>query len=450
MPSQIVFGQRLAPQGQDIAAHRERFASLALPLAVALAALAWAGVPWGTFQFDDFLNVVRDPATTDPAALLERLRHGLRPLTRLSYFADARLFGLHAAGFLTVNLLLHLVTAALVFALARRRAATLAAFLAALFFALQPANAEVVAYVSGRSTGLMTPLLLAGLLLYDRGRRVGAYLFFALACLAKEVALIFPLLLLAWEATRGKGELSRPREISGRGAHSSAWRQPIVRETCIALLLAGAIVAALLLRDGYQSILSYSIELRPLLENLLANARAIPIMLSLWARPWALSADHDFDATGHLTASIVGIAFLGSIVWRGDRRAQASPLARAGAALAPDRAAAHELGDREDRPGHGEASVSRVGRSFDCARCRRRRHPFGPAQPGTTLPDGRVDLHAAVRDGWRVAMAGISVARSGVAVVGRDGEGARKVALLEQSRHGTPGRPARCRRRRRV
>jgi protein O-mannosyl-transferase len=308
LSSQVSVGQRVtrvqrsAGREGRLAEHgvgREaRFALLALPLAVALAALAWAGVPWGTFQFDDFLNVVRDPATTDPAALFERLRHGLRPLTRLSYFADARLFGMRAGGFLTVNLLLHLVTAALVFALARRRTTALAAFLAALVFALQPANAEVVAYVSGRSTGLMTPLLLAGLLLYDRGQRVGAYLFFVLACLAKEVALVFPLLLLVWEGTRGGGTS----------------RRATIRDVSMALLLAGAMVAALLVRDGYQSLASYSIELRPLLDNLLANARAIPIMLSLWVRPWALSADHDFDATDHLAASAAGLAILGAIV----------------------------------------------------------------------------------------------------------------------------------------
>ena len=267
-------------------------ASFALPALILFTALSWALVPWGTFQFDDFLNVVRDPATTDATALIERLHHGLRPLTRLSYFIDAQLFGMQAAGFLTTNLFLHIATTALVFALARRRVETLPAFLAALFFALQPANAEVVAYVSGRSTGLMTPLLLGGLLLHDRGQRLGAYALFALACLAKEVALVFPLFLLAWEATR-----DRPRAV-------------VIREVAVALALAAAIAAALFALDGYRSMVSWSLAFRSIGDNLLANGRAIPTMLSLWARPWALSADHDFDAAGHVAASVAGLASL--------------------------------------------------------------------------------------------------------------------------------------------
>ena len=81
---------------------------------------------------------------------------------------------MQAGGFLATNLLLHATTVMLVFALARRRLGHAGALIAALVFAVQPANAEVVAYVSGQSTGLMTPLLLGGLLLYDQGRQLGA------------------------------------------------------------------------------------------------------------------------------------------------------------------------------------------------------------------------------------------------------------------------------------
>ena len=160
----------------------ERHATfICLLLALAATFIAWGAVPWGTFQFDDFRNDLRDPATTEAAVLLERLSHGLRPLTRVSYFLDAQLHGLKAGGFLATNLLLHATTVLLVFALARRRLGHAGALIAALVFAVQPANAEVVAYVSGRSTGLMTPLLLGGLLLHDSGRRIRALLLFSTA-----------------------------------------------------------------------------------------------------------------------------------------------------------------------------------------------------------------------------------------------------------------------------
>jgi protein O-mannosyl-transferase len=261
-------------------------------IAIALTAIAWGAVPWGTFQFDDFRNVVRDPATTDVAVLLERLPHGLRPLTRLSYFLDARLYGMQPTGFLSTNLLLHATTVLLVFALARRRLDTVAALAAALLFAVQPANAEVVAYISGRSTGLMTPLLLGGLLLYDQGKRLGALLLFCLACLAKEHALVFPALVLAWELTRTES------------------RSGGVRDVVITIVLAGIVAVVLLGTDGYRTLLRDALSDKSIGESLLANARAIPQMLSLWVRPWALSVDHEFDQRLHLGASIVGLTFL--------------------------------------------------------------------------------------------------------------------------------------------
>lgn len=81
---------------------------------------------------------------------------------------------MQAAGSLSTNLHLHAITVVLVFALARRRLDNAAALVAALVFAVQPANAEIVAYVSGRSTGPMTQLLLGGLLLYDQEKRFDA------------------------------------------------------------------------------------------------------------------------------------------------------------------------------------------------------------------------------------------------------------------------------------
>lgn len=274
--------------------HNDTFAtSTCVALAIALTGLAWGAVPWGMFQFDDFRNVVLDPANTDTAVLLERLAHGLRPLTRLSYFLDTRLYGVQAAGFLSTNLLLHAVTVLLVFALARRRLGNPAALVAALVFAVQPANAEVVAYISGRSTGLMTPFLLGGLLLHDKGKRFGALLLFALACLAKEHALVFPALVLVWELTRIE---SRPNTV---------------REALVTTIIVAVVVATVLLGlAGYRTLLQHSLTDRPIVENVLVNARAIPEMVSLWLSPWALSADHEFDRRDHLAESIASLVFL--------------------------------------------------------------------------------------------------------------------------------------------
>jgi len=200
--------------------------------AVALLALclaAWAAGLAGGFQYDDLPNIVLDPATAGGEALRERLANGFRPLLRLSYVADHALWGFEGTGFLATNLALHAATVLAVWRLALGRLADpLAAFLAAALFALQPAHAAVVSFASGRSTGLMTLGLVLALLAHEHAWREGlvrarravfealSLVAFALAVSAKEVALVYPLLLTLWEATR-------PGSTAGRIAQRVAW-----------------------------------------------------------------------------------------------------------------------------------------------------------------------------------------------------------------------------------
>ena len=127
----------------------------------------------GHVPVDDFRNVVRDPARPTRRRPAGTLPHGLRPLTRLSYFLDAQLYGMHAAGFLSTNLVLHAITAAARVALARRRLGTRAALAAATAVCYPAANAEVVAYVSGdRQADHAAAARRAAV--YDQGKRLGA------------------------------------------------------------------------------------------------------------------------------------------------------------------------------------------------------------------------------------------------------------------------------------
>ncbi|MET0657220.1 MAG: hypothetical protein ABW110_03565, partial [Steroidobacteraceae bacterium] len=174
--------------------------------------LAWGGIAWGSFQYDDFANILTDPATFNTPDLLERLAHGIRPLTRASYALSAAMFDEWAGGWLLFNGLLHAITTLGIARLTFLRTGnSLAAVRAGLCFALQPANAMVVAYVSGRSTALATTLLIVALLSHERavtspssaaGWSVGAIVAFIGACAAKEIAVVFPLLVLVWEITR--------------------------------------------------------------------------------------------------------------------------------------------------------------------------------------------------------------------------------------------------------
>jgi tetratricopeptide (TPR) repeat protein len=209
----------------------------------------------------------------------------VRPLTRISYFLDHALWGMAPRGFLATNLALHLAAALLVFSLARRRLGSpAAAALAGALFALQPAHEAAVAYVSGRSALLSTVLVLGGLAVWERGgaagRRAawGATALFALAVLARETALVFPLLALLWEATRpGAAEPLRRR---------------LAPFALPAALAAAAALTLFSTAARYRSLLATSLALDGPLAALAGNLRALPVALSLWVRPGALAIEH--------------------------------------------------------------------------------------------------------------------------------------------------------------
>jgi tetratricopeptide (TPR) repeat protein len=327
-----------------------------LPHLVLLAAVAavWGVGLGGGFRFDDWPNIVYDPATAQAEAFWDRLGWGLRPLLRATYFLDHALWGMHATGFLLTNFLLHALAVLAMFQLALRRLDNQGgALVVALVFALQPANAEAVAYLSGRSVLLSTALLLGALLAHERGREPSptarawrwlSLLAFVLAALARETALVYPLLLLAWEATRPGGGNGRRAMVPG----------------CMAGLL-GLLFLALL---RYRELAAYSKELKSPLTSLAANLAALPESFSLWFRPWALSLVHPTpDPTAWRVA--LGLALVLLLVLLASRGQRAWPLAALAAAwvliaLAPT----HGFIARRDLVTERQLYLAWVGPSF--------------------------------------------------------------------------------------
>jgi tetratricopeptide (TPR) repeat protein len=186
-----------------------------------LAALAaYAGAFGGSFQFDDFNVIVRQPAVHSLAAWWDSMP-GIRPLLKLSYALSWTAGGGSTIAFHVLNIALHaanvLLVAAVLEDLWRRIGipdAAFAAFAGALLFALHPANTEAVTYISGRSSSMMAFFYLASVLAYLRGApRWLSPALFAAALATKEVAVTLPFALLLCDALDPKRGFDLRRQL---------------------------------------------------------------------------------------------------------------------------------------------------------------------------------------------------------------------------------------------
>ncbi|MFH1071786.1 MAG: tetratricopeptide repeat protein, partial [Candidatus Glassbacteria bacterium] len=104
-----------------------------------------------------------------------------------------------------------------------------AVWLGALLFALHPLHVEAVAWVQGNKDLLVTVFFLAAFLSYEKYARgeagrpwyAASYVFFLLALASKPNAAAFPLVILAFDLTLGRGHLER----SGGKLTARLWRR---------------------------------------------------------------------------------------------------------------------------------------------------------------------------------------------------------------------------------
>jgi hypothetical protein len=177
-------------------------------VAVDLAGIVYMNALRNPFAYDDFLTVVHNRALDAGGDVVAALAPAaFRPVTALSYALDRTLWGVGPFGFHLTSVLLHMVNVALLFRLAlviTRRARF--AFSVAAIFAVHPLATEAVGYVSARSEVLCATFFLAALLAFERAlvaphwkpALLGA-LFFVLALGSREVAIMLPFVLLAWD-----------------------------------------------------------------------------------------------------------------------------------------------------------------------------------------------------------------------------------------------------------
>jgi len=191
---------------------------------VALAVIVF--LPTVNFRFvnwDDDFHVYRSPVVTGDGdvglrdvLLTPHLGYPV-PVTVASYRLDHRLHGLAPAGYHITNLVLHALATGLVFLLALAlRLRLLGAVAAAVLFAIHPAVAEPVSWISGRKDLLATLFALASLLVHLRSpfqlRRPATYaasVLFGLAVFAKPSVVLVPLVAVLADRVANRAEWRR-------------------------------------------------------------------------------------------------------------------------------------------------------------------------------------------------------------------------------------------------
>jgi protein O-mannosyl-transferase len=171
----------------------------------------------------------------------------LRPFIALSYQLDALRGAAFPPAYHAGSIALHAACSVLVVLLARVGASAtwMAAAAAGLIFAVHPAHAEAVAWISGRADSIPTLFFLGSLIAYAAWRqrpRAGAYaaslvLFFC-ALFSKQSAIVMPAVLLAFE-------------LLVRGRREQPWRRWLGPVAPFAALTAGYLALRQLLFGNY-------------------------------------------------------------------------------------------------------------------------------------------------------------------------------------------------------
>jgi hypothetical protein len=164
----------------------------------------------GYFTDDDFDHL----SWTRHAPLIEFVKglatpnfqaNNFRPVGHLFYHEEAHFFGFDFPKYLATTHVLHFLNVWLVWFLARKLGARpFAAAAGCAFFALHPGYFEAVWKPAYIFDILCTTLCLLSVLSYVRGRWVVSFLCFWLAYKAKELAVMVPFVLAAYEIWYGK------------------------------------------------------------------------------------------------------------------------------------------------------------------------------------------------------------------------------------------------------
>jgi protein O-mannosyl-transferase len=233
--------------------------SRVLPFLVfAIAFLAYVNTLGHGFVFDDASLILQNPHVTQLRWTDILSLNEYRPVRTFTYAINYAIGGDDPYGYHLFNVLLHAVNALFVYLLSLAWSRLPAvSFIGALLFALHPAQTAAVAYVSGRKDLLATFFVLGACYSYTafrlkggKSRLVLAFCLFVLGVFSKEVAIVFPVLILLMDVVllrsaneEGDGHQPILRRLTG-----SIRRRPIAYGAASVLLLVAAYYAVFLIK----------------------------------------------------------------------------------------------------------------------------------------------------------------------------------------------------------
>ena len=210
-PQKPARDQPVGSQPDRTAVHLILFAVLSL--------VVYARGLWNNFVTDDESEVLQDLMIRSFRNIPGLFAHNVwyfagsethnyyRPLKLVAYSVEYHLFGFRPTAWHVASILFHIAAVVSAYVLMRALTSCQLAFWTALWFAIHPAHAEVVAWIAGGQDALCAVALLLSVWFYHRARSgvspqlndVFAAVLFLAGLFAKEAALTFPAVLLAYD-----------------------------------------------------------------------------------------------------------------------------------------------------------------------------------------------------------------------------------------------------------
>lgn len=262
-------------------------------LAIGVAILVYLPALNAPFVYDDGHSIYQNPAVLSPAGIRDFLRDPslfserrearmYRPLTLWSYSLNYRFAGFNMSLWHGFQFLFHTLNVLLVFLIVKKITSdSLVSFVPAVVFAVHPLCSETVIYQSARSSLIATTMVLSAFYFHlsERGwQNTLSVLIFMLGLLAKESAIVFPVLAFLYDFTLN------PR-------NKLKWKSYFLY--CVVA------VGYFALRRFLFEVETFHISspVRPVSENLLNQAGVLLFYLIKVLYPIGLSIEHNFSTT---------------------------------------------------------------------------------------------------------------------------------------------------------